>query len=103
MPIDLLDTAEQEVPEDDAARHVLNFDSSIVQEYCASKAGKGTFRGEWKHDKSVSSAYWDPRGRQIVSTSYDDTLRCALVCFYRTTEIDFVNSMGHSLACFQDQ
>ncbi|KAJ7285780.1 WD40 repeat-like protein [Mycena rebaudengoi] len=30
---------------------------------------------EWRHDKSVSSAYWDPRGRGIVSTSYDDTLR----------------------------
>ncbi|KJA27357.1 hypothetical protein HYPSUDRAFT_35227 [Hypholoma sublateritium FD-334 SS-4] len=75
MPIDLLDLADQDVSEDDTARHVLNFDSSIVQEYCASKVGKGAFRGEWKHDKSASSAYWDPRGRQIVSTSYDDTLR----------------------------
>lgn len=102
MPIDLLDQADQEVPEDDAARHVLNFDSSIVQEYCASKAGKGAFRGEWKHDKSASSAYWDPRGRQIVSTSYDDTLRCASIHFYFTTKNDSVNSMGHSLSYFQD-
>ncbi|KXN86877.1 hypothetical protein AN958_09472, partial [Leucoagaricus sp. SymC.cos] len=35
----------------------------------------GLLRGEFPHDKSCSSAYWDPRGRQIVSTSYDDTLR----------------------------
>jgi len=33
-------------------------------------------RAEWTHTKSVSSAYWDPRGRSIVSTSYDDTIRC---------------------------
>jgi len=32
-------------------------------------------RAEWAHKKSVSSAYWDPRGRSIVSTSYDDTVR----------------------------
>ncbi|KAF9053743.1 WD40 repeat-like protein [Hymenopellis radicata] len=31
--------------------------------------------GEWRHDKSVSSAYWDPRGKSIVSTSYDDAIR----------------------------
>ena len=102
MPIDLLDLADQDVSEDDTARHVLNFDSSIVQEYCASKVGKGAFRGEWKHDKSASSAYWDPRGRQIVSTSYDDTLRCASIYFYFTTKIDFVNSVGYSLSCLQD-
>lgn len=36
----------------------------------------GLLRGDWAHDKSCSSAYWDPRGRQIVSTSYDDTVRC---------------------------
>lgn len=32
-------------------------------------------RAEWAHKKSVSSAYWDPRGKSIVSTSYDDTIR----------------------------
>lgn len=30
---------------------------------------------KWMHQKSVSSAYWDPSGTRIVSTSYDDTLR----------------------------
>ena len=34
-----------------------------------------TLRAEWKHEKSVTAAYWDPRGRSIVSTSYDDVLR----------------------------
>ncbi|KAJ7852171.1 WD40-repeat-containing domain protein, partial [Mycena olivaceomarginata] len=32
-------------------------------------------RGEARHEKSVTSAYWDPRGRDIVSTSFDNTLR----------------------------
>lgn len=53
----------------------LVFDSATVSEYTQSKRGEGCLRGEWRHDKSVSSAYWDPRGRSIVSTSYDDTLR----------------------------
>ncbi|EIN07316.1 WD40 repeat-like protein [Punctularia strigosozonata HHB-11173 SS5] len=51
------------------------FDLEAIGEYIASKSGKGTLKGEWTHHKSVSSAYWDPAGRRIVSTSYDDTLR----------------------------
>ncbi|KAG2158180.1 WD40-repeat-containing domain protein [Suillus bovinus] len=39
------------------------------------KEGKGVVRGIFQHGKSVSSAYWDPRGRSIVSTSYDDVIR----------------------------
>ncbi|KAJ7449864.1 WD40-repeat-containing domain protein [Mycena latifolia] len=50
-------------------------DAEAVTDFVNSKRGKGCLRGEWRHDKSVSSAYWDPRGRSIVSTSYDDTLR----------------------------
>ncbi|EPQ58018.1 WD40 repeat-like protein [Gloeophyllum trabeum ATCC 11539] len=46
-----------------------------VEQFLKSKRGKGCLRAEWVHGKSVSSAYWDPRGRSIVSTSYDDTLR----------------------------
>ncbi|KAJ6630858.1 WD40-repeat-containing domain protein [Mycena sp. CBHHK59/15] len=53
----------------------VDFDSDTVSEFVNSKRGRGCLRGEWRHDKSVSSAYWDPRGRGIVSTSYDDTLR----------------------------
>jgi WD40 repeat protein len=30
---------------------------------------------EFPHGKSVTSAYWSPNGKQLVSTSYDDTLR----------------------------
>ncbi|KAF7294880.1 DNA damage-binding protein CMR1 [Mycena indigotica] len=50
-------------------------DYDTVTEYTQSKRGQGCLRADWRHDKSVSSAYWDPRGRYIVSTSYDDTLR----------------------------
>ncbi|KAJ7111568.1 WD40-repeat-containing domain protein [Mycena crocata] len=50
-------------------------DFDAVTDFVNSKRGKGCLRGEWRHDKSVSSAYWDPRGRGIVSTSYDDSLR----------------------------
>ncbi|KAI9446323.1 WD40 repeat-like protein [Lactarius indigo] len=54
---------------------ILELDLGGVDEFKASKAGTATLRAEWKHDKSVTAAYWDPRGRSIVSTSYDDTLR----------------------------
>ncbi|KAH9981161.1 WD40-repeat-containing domain protein [Lactifluus volemus] len=46
-----------------------------VNKLSQSKDGPATLRGEWQHGKSVTSAYWDPRGRSIVSTSYDDALR----------------------------
>ncbi|KZV69504.1 WD40 repeat-like protein [Peniophora sp. CONT] len=58
-----------------AADDSLDFDADRISEYSKSKAGKAVQRGEFQHGKSVSSAYWDPRGRSIVSTSYDDTLR----------------------------
>ena len=54
----------------------VEFDSKTMQKFLDSKKGQGCLRGEWTHGKSVSSAYWDPRGRSVVSTSYDDTLRC---------------------------
>jgi hypothetical protein len=56
------------------------FDAAVVSEFLETKKGKSCLRAEWRHDKSVSSAYWDPRGRAIVSTSYDDNLRCELFC-----------------------
>ena len=52
------------------------FGRDTVQDFVESKHGEGTVRGEFAHGKSVSSAFWDPRGRGIVSTSYDDTIRC---------------------------
>ncbi|KAK7054845.1 hypothetical protein VNI00_003308 [Paramarasmius palmivorus] len=53
----------------------IEFDFETVDKYVESKAGSGCLRADWRHDKSVSSAYWDPRGRSIVSTCYDDALR----------------------------
>ncbi|KAG9313337.1 WD40-repeat-containing domain protein [Chiua virens] len=46
-----------------------------IQNFIETKHGSGSLRGENAHGKSVTSAYWDPRGRSIVSTCYDDTLR----------------------------
>ncbi|KAA1471117.1 WD40 repeat-like protein [Dentipellis sp. KUC8613] len=53
----------------------LDFDLEAVENLVTSPAGKSCVRAEWPHGKSVSSAYWDPRGRSVVSTSYDDTIR----------------------------
>ncbi|KAF8447319.1 WD40-repeat-containing domain protein [Boletus edulis BED1] len=53
----------------------FDFDFERVQKFIETKKGSGALRGEYAHGKSVTSAYWDPRGRSIVSTSYDDTLR----------------------------
>jgi hypothetical protein len=56
-----------------------------VEELCKGADGSTALRAEWAHQKSVSSAYWDSRGRSIVSTSYDDTVRCmASPCALRT-------------------
>jgi len=35
----------------------------------------GTKLAECQHNKSVTAAYWDPSGSNIVSTCYDDRLR----------------------------
>ncbi|KAF5358192.1 hypothetical protein D9756_001524 [Leucocoprinus leucothites] len=59
----------------DTESTLAEYDYEVVNKFNDSKKGSGLLRGEWPHDKSCSSAYWDPRGRQIVSTSYDDTLR----------------------------
>ena len=50
-------------------------DSETIDKLLATKKGQSTVRAGWSHGKSVSAAYWDPRGRSIVSTSYDDTIR----------------------------
>lgn len=50
-----------------------------LQEYLKSDVGSGTLRGEWPHKQSVSSAYWDPQGKNIVSTCYDNNLRRELI------------------------
>ncbi|WVQ84906.1 hypothetical protein IAT38_007069 [Cryptococcus sp. DSM 104549] len=43
--------------------------------YFATAKGKATMLAQWQHGKSCSSAYWDPWGRRILTTSYDDKLR----------------------------
>jgi len=78
MPVSLLDEGAQETAMDSKGG-TLDFEVDIVNEYASGASGKGLFRAESLHYKSVSSAYWDPRGRQIVSTSYDDTLRRKLI------------------------
>jgi hypothetical protein len=75
IPVTLLD----EVAQETSKGGTLDFEVDIVNEYASGASGKGLFRAEFPHYKSVSSAYWDPRGRQIVSTSYDDTLRRKLI------------------------
>ncbi|WRT70364.1 uncharacterized protein IL334_007362 [Kwoniella shivajii] len=46
-----------------------------VSKFMTSKKGTGILRASWKHGKSCSSAYWDPWGKRILTTSYDDRLR----------------------------
>jgi len=54
---------------------VLELELEDVEKLDKTKGGTTTLRAECKHEKSVTAAYWDPRGRSIVSTSYDDVLR----------------------------
>ena len=55
---------------------VLELELQDVEQLDKPKGGTATLRADCKHDKAVTSAYWDPRGRSIVSTCYDDSLRC---------------------------
>lgn len=68
-------TSSPDVPSSGHSLSPLQFDTSRIQKYLASKKGKTCLRAEWRHGKSVSAAFWDPRGRSIVSTSYDNTLK----------------------------
>lgn len=49
----------------------INFDE--IEE--KTKEDKALMRAEWRHGQSASSAYWDPHGRRIVSTSYDNSIK----------------------------
>ncbi|WWD19513.1 hypothetical protein CI109_103974 [Kwoniella shandongensis] len=50
-------------------------DYEHLAKYQSSAKGKGLLRASWQHGKSCSSAYWDPWGRRVLTTSYDDKLR----------------------------
>lgn len=59
----------------DNTQPTLESDYHTVTSYLASPKGKHLMRAKWQHGKSCSSAYWDPWGRRILTTSYDDNLR----------------------------
>ena len=52
-----------------------NVSAERTESYRTGGKGKGLERANFKHGKSCSSAYWDPWGRRILTTSYDDKLR----------------------------
>ena len=61
------------VPDDKPAP--IEIEAEDIEAFIKTSVGKTCMRGEWRHGKSVSSAFWDPHGRRVLSTSYDDTLR----------------------------
>jgi len=63
------------VLEEEGVPAVLEANNEVVDQFLSSKPGKGTILAEYEHGQSASSAYWDPSGTRIVSTSYDDRLR----------------------------
>jgi WD40 repeat protein len=52
-----------------------SIENEKISNYQSSTKGKGLLRASYQHGKSCSAAYWDPWGRRILTTSYDDTLR----------------------------
>lgn len=54
---------------------VLELELQDVEQLDKPMMGTATLRAECKHDKAVTSANWDPRGRSIVGTCYDDAIR----------------------------
>jgi hypothetical protein len=89
---------------DSNMRRTVDFDFDVVENFVDSTKGKGTLRGEYEHGKSASSAFWDPRGRQIVSTSYDDTLRRTLVYLFGNLQLTNTHrvSVGSGFTCVQN-
>lgn len=61
--------AERAFPQDECSYEVLQSAQK------KGKAARGILRGQSLHGKSCSSAYWDPWGQRILTTSYDDRLR----------------------------
>jgi hypothetical protein len=68
--ISLLTSREQAPP-----NGILELNLQDVEELDKAKGGTATLRADFKHEKAVTSAHWDPRGRSIASTCYDDVLR----------------------------
>lgn len=66
--------------------------SDKVGNYMSSNKGKGLHRASYQHGKSCSAAYWDPWGRRILTTSYDDKLRST--CPFPSSRV--LDSRGHS-------
>ena len=46
-----------------------------IGQHMGTARGKGLLRANYQHGKSCSAAYWDPWGRRVLTTSYDDKLR----------------------------
>lgn len=75
IPVESVDVAAP-VPTTDEEFFPATADFDEVETFVKSDRGAGTMKGEWQHGQSCSSAYWNATGRFIVSTSYDDKLRC---------------------------
>jgi WD repeat-containing protein 76 len=73
-----LDTLVSEMVDGDDAEEESNTiyaDWASVSGYIGTDKGANALRAEWNHDKSATAATWDPRGKRLVSTSYDDNVR----------------------------
>lgn len=104
IPVTLLDQAAQGTAADESTHGTIDFDTEVVNKYVGSTKGKSVVRADFPHGKSASSAYWDPRGRQIVSTSYDDRLRCMFIFgeIFSLSAMISCLSMGYRIAYLPD-
>src|SRR6266705_134962 len=76
---------------------VLELELQDVAQFDKPKGGRATLRADCKHDKAVTSASWDPRGRSVVSTCYDDALRC-MFCMIACVRVPpFLHRDSHSM------
>ena len=86
------------VVEEEGVPAVLEANNEVVDQFLSSKPGKGTILAEYEHGQSASSAYWDPSGTRIVSTSYDDRLRGAFsLCVHLESSRTEIFITGRSL------
>jgi WD40 repeat protein len=76
---------------------VLELELQDVAQLDKPKGGTATLRADCKHDKAVTSASWDPRGRSVVSTCYDDALRCMFLYDRMRSCSPFLHGDSHSL------
>ena len=91
--VEILTPPDSANDQSDTAEHTSTHPSSSVgydkvSHHMTTAKGNGLLRASYQHGKSCSAAYWDPWGRRVITTSYDDKLRSECASLWSTVLIE---------------